>query len=123
MLADKNPDILTKPKDLDYTIKMLKNGIGVQIIQNWGFPRDFEDIINHSENWFLETKGKPNYTDIIKVSKLHSYIGTRHMKNLPPLNEVPSYQKLIVGHLDTTACITLLDSAKAELQQTQNLLN
>lgn len=123
MLADKNPEILAQPKDLNKTITMLKSGIGIKILQNWGFPRDFEDIVNNSENWFLKTEDKPNYTDIIKVSILHSYIGTPNIKNIPPLNEIPSYHKLVVGHLDPSACITLIDFAKAELEQTQNLLS
>lgn len=121
--ADKNQEVLDYPTDLDQTIRSLKNEIGIQIIRKWGLPPEFEDMVSHSENWFLNTETKPNYTDIIIIAQLHSYIGAHQMKNLPKLDELPGYKKLANGQLDADTSIRIIDAAKEEVQQTITLLD
>lgn len=121
--ADKHPDIITQPGDLDDTINHLKTDIGIQIVRRWDFPRDFEDVIINSENWYLDDHERPNYTDIVIIAQLHSFIGTKHIKNMPKIDDLPAYKKLASGRLDTDVSINILDTAKDEIQQIQQLLS
>ncbi len=121
--ADKSPEILASPKDLAETIKELKNEIGIQIIRKWDFPNDFEDVIRHSENWYRDSGKKADYTDIVMVSQLHSYIGKIDIKKMPKMDELPAYKKLAAGQLDADQSINILDQAKDEIEHIRQMLN
>jgi HD-like signal output (HDOD) protein len=120
--ADKHPDILTDPKDLKETIKKLRVEIGIQIIRQWDFPRDFEDVITHSENWHRESGEAPDYTDIVMISQLHSFIGKVDIKKMPKMDELPAYQKLASGCLDIDQSINILDQVKDEIEDIRQML-
>lgn len=121
--ADKNPDILDSPRDLAETIKELKNEIGIQIIRNWDFPADFEDVITNSENWYRDSGKQADYTDIVMISQLHSYIGKVDIKKMPKMDELPAYKKLAAGQLDADQSINILDQAKDEIEHIRQMLN
>ncbi len=121
--ADKSPEILASPKDLAETIKELKNEIGIQIIRKWDFPTDFEAVIRHSENWYRDSGEKADYTDIVMVSQLHSYIGKIDIKKMPKMDELPAYKKLAAGQLDADQSINILDQAKDEIEHIRQMLN
>ncbi|WP_305907935.1 HDOD domain-containing protein [Methylomarinum sp. Ch1-1] len=121
--ADKNADILTHPKDLAETIKELKNDIGIQIIRKWDFPSDFEDVINHSEDWYRDGGPEADYTDIVMISQLHSYIGKIDIKKMPKMDQLPAYKKLAAGHLDADQSINILDQARDEIDHIQQMLS
>jgi len=121
--ADKHPDILSNPKDLLETIRELRVEIGIQIVKKWDFPSDFEDVITHAENWRRESGSKPDYTDIVMISQLHSFIGKVDIKKMPKMDELPAYQKLVSGSLDVDKSINILDQAKDEISHIQNMLS
>ncbi len=121
--ADKNADILDSPKDLAETIRELKNEIGVQIVRRWDFPEDFEDVINNSENWYRDNGKEADYSDIVMISQLHSYIGKIDIKRMPKLDELPAYKKLAAGNLDADQSINILDLAKDEIEHIRQMLN
>ncbi len=120
--ADRNIDILDSPKDLAETIKALKIDIGVQIIKKWGFPEDFEDVIVNSENWYREGDDEPDYTDIVMISQLHSYIGKVDARKMPKMDELPAYKKLAAGQLDVDQSINILDQVKDEIEHIRQML-
>ena len=121
--ADKNIDILDNPKDLAETIRELKTEIGLQIIQKWDFPEDFNDVIKHSENWYRDEQAEPDYTDIVMISQLHSYIGKVDIKKMPKMDELPAYKKLAAGQLDADQSINILDQVKDEIEHIRQMLN
>lgn len=121
--ADKNADILESPRDLAETIKELKNQIGVQIIRKWDFPEDFEDVIINSENWNRDSGKEADYSDIVMIAQLHSYIGKVDIKRMPKMDELPAYKKLASGNLDADQSINILDQAKDEIENIQQMLS
>ncbi len=121
--ADKHPQIISNPKDLAETIKKLRSDIGVQIIRKWDLPRDFEDVVIHAENWHRNAKPEPDYTDIVMIAQLHSYIGKVDIKKMPKMDQLPAYKKLLAGTLDMDASISILDQAKEEIEQIQQMLS
>jgi len=120
--ADKHPDILSNPKDLFQTVKKLRVEIGVQILRKWDFPSDFEDVINNAENWYREGGEAADYTDIVMISQLHSFIGKVDAKKMPKMDQLPAYQKLVSGRLDIDESINILDQAKDEIDNIQQML-
>lgn len=121
--ADKQPEILENPKDLTETVKKLRSDIGVQIIRRWEFPIDFEDVIIHAENWKRNAGKAPDYTDIVMISQLHSFIGKVDIKKMPKMDQLPAYKKLVAGQLDASQSINILDQAKDEIEQIRKMLS
>ena len=121
--ADKQPEILENPRDLAETIKQLRSEIGVQIIRKWDFPDDFEDVINNAENWYREGSETPDYTDIVMIAQLHSFIGKVDIKKMPKMDELPAYKKLLAGQLDASKSINILDQAKDEIEHIRQMLS
>jgi len=122
--ADKQPEILESPKDLADTVKQLRAEIGIQIIRKWDFPADFEDVIINAENWYRKgTSDKPDYTDIVMISQLHSFIGKVDIKKMPKMDQLPAYKKLVAGSLDANQSINILDQAKDEIEHIRKMLN
>ncbi|MGZ5075006.1 MAG: HDOD domain-containing protein [Methylobacter sp.] len=119
--ADNNPDIIAHPKDLVETVRKLRADIGVQIIRQWDFPDDFEQVVIHAENWFRNDNNPPDYADIVMLSQLYSFIGKVDIKKIPKIDDLPAYKKL-AGHLDANDTIHILDSAKDDIEHIQQML-
>jgi len=119
--ADNHPDIIAHPKDLSDTVKKLRADIGVQIIRKWDFPSDFEDVVINAENWYRDNTNPPNYSDIVMISQLHSFIGKVDVKKMPKLDDLPCYKKL-AGHLHAEDSINILDTAKDEIEHIRQML-
>ncbi len=119
--ADNHPEIIAHPKDLVETVKKLRADIGVQIIRRWDFPEDFEDVVTNAENWFRNDNNPPNYSDIVMISQLHSFIGKIDIKKMPKIDDLPAYKKL-AGHLDANDSINILDAAKDEIEHIRQML-
>ncbi|MGZ4975601.1 MAG: HDOD domain-containing protein [Methylobacter sp.] len=119
--ADNNPGIIAHPKDLVETVRKLRADIGVQIIRQWDFPDDFEEVVTHAENWFRNDNNPPGYADIVMLSQLYSFIGKVDIKKIPKIDDLPAYKKL-AGHLDANDAINILDSAKDEIEHIQQML-
>lgn len=121
--ADRQPDILASPSDLAETVRELRSQIGVQIIRNWDFPHDFEDVVTHAENWFRDSGPQATYSDIVMVSQLHSFIGKVDIKKMPKMDDLPAYKKLAAGNLNADLSINILDQVKDEIEHIRLMLN
>ncbi len=119
--ADNHRDILAYPKDLTDIVRKLRADIGVQIIRQWGFPEDFEDVVINAENWFRNDSNPSSYSDIVMISQLHSFIGKVDIKKIPKIDNLPAYKKLAV-HLDAVDSINILDAAKDEIEHIRQML-
>lgn len=119
--ADNHPGIIDHPHDLVETVRRLRIDIGVQIIQSWDFPDDFQSVIAHSENWFRKNQEPVDYSDIVMIAQLHSFIGKVDIKRLPKIEQLPVYKK-IASHLDVDDSLSILDAARDEINQIHQLL-
>jgi HD-like signal output (HDOD) protein len=119
--ADNHPDIIANPKDLVETVKELRAAIGVQIIRQWDFPGDFEDVVMNAENWFRKDNKPSSYSDIVMISQLYSFIGKVDIKKIPKIDDLPAYRKL-AGHLDANDAINMLDAVKDEIDHIRKML-
>ena len=121
--ADRQPEILASPNDLAETVRELRGPIGVQIIQKWDFPTDFEEVVLHAEDWQRDSGPEATYSDIVMISQLHSFIGKVDIKKMPKMDELPAYKKLAAGNLNADLSINILDQVKDEIEHIRAMLN
>jgi HD-like signal output (HDOD) protein len=122
ILADTHPDIAVNEEIISETIKNLRSEIGVEIIRQWDFPSDFEDVVINAENWYRNDNKPSDYSDIVMIAQLHSLIGKVDIKTMPKIGELPAYKKL-AGHLDASDSVSILDTAKDEIENIRRMLN
>jgi len=117
------PQLAESPQVLEKTINRLRAEVGNLVLRRWDFLEGFTDIALHAEDWTRDEGNTPDYTDLVIVSQLHSYIGTPRMSELPRLDLVPAFHKLTLGKLTPRHSLKVLDEAKTDIQAVQDLLD
>ncbi len=120
--ADAHMDLLTDADELEQTIARLRGPVGAAIMQRWDFPEDFAVIARKAEDWFHDGGPQPDYLDIVLVSQLHSFIGSPQIRQVPRIDAVPAYRKLLAGRLDANTSMNVLEIAREEIWQIQKML-
>ena len=115
--AQDNRDIL------DSTIKSLRGQIGTMILRDWGFPDGLPEVAHDAENWHRDPDSSPDYSDIVIIAQLHSFIGTDEMKQAPAIDSVPAFKRLKLSQLTPKMSLKILDEAKEEIAEARALLS
>ena len=81
-------------------------------------------MANEAENWMRSPPNKaPDYTDLIIICQLHSFIGTDEMANTPSIDTVPAFKRLGLSKLTPKMSLKILDEAKEEIAEARALLS
>ena len=121
--ADRFPELLGDECSLDELVKQLHGDLGALIFASWDFPKEFVEIAVESDNWHHETEIAHDYSDLVMIAQLHSFIGKGEEKQylgiseqlLPRIVELPAYRKLGLHELTPENSMWLLSVAKKKL--------
>lgn len=105
-------------KALDMVIERLHPALGKAILEAWKFPTH---IVNAAAEHEVTNRNSQSmdYTDIVIVANLHSYIGKPNAKKVDWKN-IPAMQKL---KLDPDMSIGVLEEAREEILEIQRVLS
>jgi HD-like signal output (HDOD) protein len=117
--AAKYPDLISDPAEIDTAIDELRAPFGSLILKSWRFSDSYINAAEEAENWMRELDGPTDYTDVVILAQLHSYVGSRKVASLPPLDQVPAIHRLTLGPRKS---IALLKKSDEEVEQTKSLL-
>ncbi|MEJ2466609.1 MAG: HDOD domain-containing protein [Candidatus Thiodiazotropha sp.] len=121
--ARSKPELTENPQLLGQVIDSLKGEIGAMVLRKWEFPNYFVQTALHAEDWMEDISSTPDYVDLVVVAQLHSYIGTARMQDLPRLDLVPAFHKLVLGKLTPRHSIGLLENAKERIRELREMLS
>ncbi|MBL3590152.1 MAG: HDOD domain-containing protein [gamma proteobacterium endosymbiont of Lamellibrachia anaximandri] len=121
--AENFPEIANNEQKLEQVMKDMRGVIGCHILDAWGFLEDLVAVTKEAEEWTRNHPGEADYSDLVIVAQLHSYIGTPEMKTLPTLDRLPAFQKLDIGDLTPELSIQILENAADQIAGAQALLN
>jgi HD-like signal output (HDOD) protein len=120
--ASEYPELMADPKKLDSLVKSLKGEVGALILRSWSFPQSDIDAVLHCDEWFRFNEQAADYTDLIIVAQLFSYVGTHEMQNLPPPDLSPAFHKIAGGKLNPLLSISIINEAEKEINAIEELL-
>ncbi len=120
--ANKYPNRLSEPEDLERAIQCLRARVGEEVMKMWCFGTDYSDAAREAECWERDPAPQPDYCDAVVVAQLHSFIGRPAMLQAPNFYEVPAFSKLAGGKLTPELSITVLKKAQEQVCLTQQLL-
>ncbi len=123
--ADRYPELLDKSQSLDDLVKQLHGDLGALILANWKFPVEFLKIAVDADDWHYKSERDNDYSDLVMVAHLHSFIGKGEEKkflaiseeHLPAIIELPAYHKLGLAELTPEKSMWLLNTARNKLEQ------
>lgn len=117
------PDITSEEDKLDTTVDSLKAEVGSIILSKWQFSMDFITVSRESDNWYRNNSAAADYTDLVLVAKLHTYIGREHVKkDLPQLYEIPAFHKLGLDQDDPNKGLSIIADANEQINEVRGLL-
>ncbi|RLU02195.1 MAG: HDOD domain-containing protein [Ketobacter sp.] len=116
------PDLLEKPDTLQEMLTRLTPELSGLALREWGIGEDYVRAAQHQNNWFREHDEAADYTDVLIIAHLHALVGQRAELKLPRIDEVPAFHKLALGNLTPSLSLSVLDEAKAHIQELKTLL-
>lgn len=120
--ADEFPSLAAEPQQLNEVIKQLRGDLGYHILQQWNVGDDLLVVPTAAEDWMRDHEGVADYGDVVQIAQIHSYFGSAEMNAIPPLTQLPSFNKLSLARLGPHAGIELLEQAQSDINATVRLL-
>lgn len=109
------------PEDVALALPWLRGPVGVFVLRRWDFRPELVEIPLLAEDWFHDGGPELRLSDIVTLSKLHAYIGTPRMAELPAINSIPACEKLKDGQLSPEHSLNVLHVAKDKINQSLKL--
>lgn len=117
------PEILKDGQRLQLIVDSLKGEIGVMVLEHWSFGEEMIAVARHCGDWQRESNPGPDLCDLVIMATLHSYIGARRQPTPPVIDSVPAFDKLSLGQLTPRKTLQILDEAKEQIENAQQLLS
>lgn len=116
--AENTPELLDNPAALDDLVDKLHASLGRLILETWKFPPELVTAAAEHEN-LARVSDEVDYTDVVTVANLHSYLGSRHRHAGIRFTDVPAFTKL---GLTAETSVATLEEAAAEMKEVKGLL-
>lgn len=121
--AEQFPDGGPSFAELEAALPYLRGPVGALTLHTLGFPDSLGNIPFYAENWLYDSGSMLTVTDIVILAKLHSYFGTGAARDLPFINSIPAYSKLIHGKLNPDFSLMVLKKAQSRVHAAMNFLS
>lgn len=116
--AEGSPQLLDNPALLEELVTKLHASVGRLILEAWKFPPQLVSVAAEHEN-LARVSDEVDYTDVVTVANLHSYLGTKHPHASVKFTDVPAFTKL---GLTPETSIATLEEAAGEMKEVKSLL-
>jgi HD-like signal output (HDOD) protein len=116
--AENFPKLATNEPALDGIIERLHPPLGKAILETWHFVPALTAVAAEHENLARDSE-RIDYTDVVIVANLHSYLGKEHPHAKADWSQVPALNKL---GLDAEASVLMMEEAREEIRAIRKLL-
>lgn len=116
------PDIMESEETMDLLISELRGVLGKKILQKWSFNQDLLEVPEMAEVWERDVQGPVDYSDLVIVAQVHASFGKPDYPDIPPLVELPSFNKMTLSKLGPDASVELLHGAQEEVRKMLGIL-
>jgi HD-like signal output (HDOD) protein len=120
--AERFPNAVADPLQLERIISELRAQIGGMLLRKWKFGQHMITAAVEAEDWRRDPNPDPDYCDVVLVAQLHCFLGGERTKLVPPMVELPAFNKLSLGKLTPQRSLKLMMKAKAQIAETRRLL-
>ncbi len=130
VFSDLHPHLVPGRQQLDELIRDLHGTLGALLMHKWNFPEEFVRVAEEADDWYRDPTPTADYSDIVLLAQLHSFIGKQLNEQTPPLenaslphlHEVPAFHKLGFAELDPHHSSAILSRARQDFHELKHLL-
>ncbi len=105
------------PEDIDAVLEAIRGPASCYVLRRWNFPEELVKIPLVAEMWHYDSGPQLCLSDIVTLSKLHRYLETGRMSELPAINSIPACGKLRDSSLSPEYSLKVLHEAKDQVQE------
>jgi len=117
------PELKDNTVLVERIVKNLSGQVGRIVLEQWNFDPELINVPENADNWFRDEKPDADYADIIIVANIHSMYGQPNSaRNIPPLVDIPAFQKLGISKLGPQASLEILHEAQEDIRQASKML-
>lgn len=114
------PELSSSDQALELMISKLHAQIGRLILVKWRFPESLITVAANHEDIFRDPGIDLDYTDIVIIANLLSYIGTNHPATRLDWNTIPAFNRLAISPEES---IDAIKNAHEEIAQIQRIFS
>ncbi|MDF1643362.1 MAG: HDOD domain-containing protein [Pseudomonadales bacterium] len=117
------PGIFSDPESRNRAVDHLAPLVGVLILKKWGFNKEMLEVVRSRKDWMRDPLKKADLSDIILIARIHSMLGTPEFRDCPAITDIPAFHKLPFGKLTPNQSLLILEEAKEEIVELNQLLS
>lgn len=121
--AENFPREYWKTEEIEQALPYVREPLGIFLLTRLDFPAELVEIPHRAEAWLEDGGPQIGIGDVVMLSKLHSFIGTPRMSEIPAINSVPACSKLVDGELTPELSLKVLHDAKDKINQSLKLFD
>lgn len=91
--------------------------LGIIVLKKWSVDDDYIELIRNTGNWQFSPEDTLQLLDLVNLARYHTIKAREPNADLPPLEELAAYQKLLPPQdmIDENGALSLLSSHRAEI--------
>lgn len=92
------------------------------ILNHWQFPHELVVAGLTREQWQRDRRERADLADLILIARYHTYLGEPAARKLPPLKDLPAFQRLPLGELGPEQGLLFLREAREDVESLRQIL-
>jgi HD-like signal output (HDOD) protein len=110
-------------EEVDRALHRFTPMIGGLLLKEWGFDRDFIRTAEEAEHWERDDDPKPDLCDVVIAARLYANLRSPTPLPMPEITEVPAFNKLGLGALESDRTLQVLEDAAEEIASIREFLS
>lgn len=116
--SERLPELTSDERKFNKVLEVLHSRVGGLILKAWKFPDELVNVAAEHENLQRDENTDADYTDVVLIANLLSYIGTEHPFTKLDWSEIPAFRRLA---LTPEESIDVIKDAREEITEVKRL--
>lgn len=98
--------------------------LGIVLLRKWAVDEELVEIVRHSGDWGIKGAYQMELIDLVNLARYHRLKGFDHVSDLPPLQSLTGYGKLLppYNQLDINGGLQVLSVHREEIDALADML-
>ncbi len=109
--------------EIEGIIEKLHGVVGEIVIGSWSMDSHMSMVVRESGNWRRDSQGKPDFCDLVIVSRLYHLNEQMPGAAVPAFHEVPAFRNLGLPAPNEAMKLDVIETAAAEIAEMTVVIN
>ena len=109
--------------EIEGVIEKLHGVVGEIIVGSWSMGSHMSMVVREPGNWWRDSQGKPDYCDLVIVSRLYRLNELMPGAAVPAYHEAPAFRNLGLPAPNDAMKLDIVETAAAETAEMMSVIN